>query len=65
MKDRRAGSRIATAGAWRSSRATSDEAREWRRRVTGRFEEYDNLLRRLEGRIDRLIADVDFRLAGP
>ena len=40
-----------------------DEAREWRRRVTGRFEEYDNLLRRLEGRIDRLIADVDFRLA--
>ena len=40
-----------------------DEAREWRRRVTGRFEEFDNVLRRLEGRIDRLIADVDFRLA--
>ena len=40
-----------------------DEAKEWRRRVTGRFEEFDNLLRRLEGRIERLIADVDFRLA--
>ena len=40
-----------------------DEAKEWRRRVTGRFEEFDNILRRLEGRIDRLIADVDFRLA--
>ena len=40
-----------------------DEAREWRRRVTGRFEEFDNALRRLEGRIERLVADVDFRLA--
>ena len=40
-----------------------DEAREWRRRVTGRFEEFDNALRRLEGRIERLIADVDFRLS--
>ena len=40
-----------------------DEAREWRRRVTGRFEEFDNVLRRLEGRIERLIADVDFRLS--
>lgn len=40
-----------------------DEAREWRRRVTGRFEEFDNMLRRLEDRIERLVADVDFRLA--
>ena len=40
-----------------------DEAREWRRRVTGRFEEFDNILRRLEGRIERLVADVDFRLS--
>ena len=40
-----------------------DEAREWRRRVTGRFEEFDNMLRRLEGRIERLVADVDFRLS--
>ena len=40
-----------------------DEAREWRRRVTGRFEEFDNVLRRLDGRIERLIADVDFRLS--
>ena len=39
-----------------------DEAREWRRRVTGRFEEFDNAIRRLEDRIDRLVADVDFRL---
>ena len=39
-----------------------DEAREWRRRVTGRFEEFENTLRRLEGRIERLVADVDFRL---
>ncbi len=40
-----------------------DEAREWRRRVTGRFEEFDNVLRRLDGRIARLVADVDFRLS--
>ena len=40
-----------------------DEAREWRRRVTGRFEEFDNVLRRLEGRIEQLVADVDFRLS--
>ena len=40
-----------------------DEAREWRRRVTGRFEELDNMMRRLEGRIERLVADVDFRLS--
>lgn len=40
-----------------------DEAREWRRRVTGRFEELDNMLRRIKDRIERLIADVDFRLA--
>ena len=40
-----------------------DEAREWRRRVTGHFEEFDNALRRLEDRIDRLVADVDFRLS--
>ena len=39
-----------------------DEAREWRRRVTGHFEEFDNTLRRLENRIERLVADVDFRL---
>ena len=39
-----------------------DEAREWRRRVTGRFEEFENFLHRLEGRIERLVADVDFRL---
>ena len=39
-----------------------DEAREWRRRVTGRFEEFENILHRLEGRIERLVADVDFRL---
>lgn len=43
--------------------ADIDEAREWRRRVTGHFEEFDNTLRRLEGRIERLVADVDFRLA--
>ena len=40
-----------------------DEAREWRRRVTGRFEEFENAIRRLEGRIERLVADVDFRLS--
>ena len=40
-----------------------DEAREWRRRVTGRFEELENMLRRVEDRIERLVADVDFRLA--
>jgi tol-pal system protein YbgF len=40
-----------------------DEAREWRRRVTGRFEEFDNTMRRLEERIERLVADVDFRLS--
>ena len=40
-----------------------DEAREWRRRVTGRFEEFDNMMRRLEERIERLVADVDFRLS--
>ena len=40
-----------------------DEAREWRRRVTGRFEEFDNMMRRLEDRIERLVADVDFRLS--
>ena len=40
-----------------------DEAREWRRRVNGRFEEFDNVLRRLEGRIEQLVADVDFRLS--
>ena len=40
-----------------------DEAREWRRRVTGRFEELDNRMRRLEDRIERLVADVDFRLS--
>ena len=40
-----------------------DEAREWRRRVTGRFEEFDNRMRRLEDRIGRLVADVDFRLS--
>ena len=39
-----------------------DEAREWRRRVTGHFEEFENRLRRLEARIERLVADVDFRL---
>lgn len=39
-----------------------DEAREWRRRVTGRFEELENMLRRVEDRIERLVADVDFRL---
>ena len=43
--------------------ADIDEAREWRRRVTGHFEEFDNTLRRLEDRIERLVADVDFRLA--
>ncbi len=40
-----------------------DETREWRRVVTGRFEELDNKLRRIEGRIERLVADVDFRLS--
>ena len=40
-----------------------DEAREWRRRVTGHFEELDNRMRRLEDRIERLVADVDFRLS--
>ena len=43
--------------------ADIDEAREWRRRVTGHFEEFDNMLRRLEDRIERLVADVDFRLS--
>ncbi len=40
-----------------------DEAREWRRGVTGQFEEFDNRMRRLEDRIGRLVADVDFRLS--
>ena len=40
-----------------------DEAREWRRYVAGRFEELDNAMRRIEGRIERLVADVDFRLS--
>ena len=40
-----------------------DEAREWRRRVTGHFEELDNRMRRLEDRIERLVGDVDFRLS--
>ena len=43
--------------------ADIDEAREWRRRVTGQFEEFDNRMRRLEDRIGRLVADVDFRLS--
>lgn len=43
--------------------ADIDEAREWRRRVTGRFEELDNRMRRLEDRIGQLVADVDFRLS--
>jgi len=40
-----------------------DEVREWQRRVTGRFEELENMVRRIEDRIERLVADVDFRLA--
>ena len=40
-----------------------DEAREWRRGVTGQFEEFDNRMRRLEDRIERLVADIDFRLS--
>ena len=43
--------------------ADIDEAREWRRRVTGQFEEFDNRMRRLEDRIERLVADIDFRLS--
>jgi tol-pal system protein YbgF len=40
-----------------------DETREWRRNVTGSFEEFENQLNRIEGRIERLVADVDFRLS--
>ena len=40
-----------------------DEVMEWQRSVTGRFEELDNTLRRIEDRIGRLVADVDFRLS--
>ena len=40
-----------------------DETREWRRNVTGSFEEFENKLNRIEGRIERLVADVDFRLS--
>ena len=40
-----------------------DRADEWQRRVTGRFDELENMIRRVEGRIERLVADVDFRLA--
>lgn len=39
-----------------------DEIREWQRNVTGRFEEFENQLNRIEGRVERLVADVDFRL---
>ena len=39
-----------------------DKAKEWQRRVTGRFEELENMMHRIEGRIERLVADVDFRL---
>ena len=42
--------------------AAIDEASEWRRYVTGRFEELDNTMRRIEDRIARLVGDVDFRL---
>lgn len=41
----------------------SDQSEEWRRQATGRFDEIENMIRRLEGRIERLIADVDVRLS--
>ena len=41
----------------------SDRAEEWRRHAAGRFDEIENMIRRLEGRIDRLVADVDVRLS--
>ncbi len=40
-----------------------DRTGEWQRRVAGRFDELENMIRRVEGRIERLVADVDFRLA--
>jgi tol-pal system protein YbgF len=40
-----------------------DQIGEWQRRVTGRFDELENMIRRVEGRIERLVADVDFRLS--
>ncbi len=40
-----------------------DRMGERERRVTGRFDEVENLIGRIESRIERLVADVDFRLS--
>lgn len=41
----------------------SDQSEEWRRQAIGRFDEIENMIRRLEGRLERLVADVDVRLS--
>lgn len=41
----------------------SDRSEEWRRQAIGRFDEIENMIRRLEGRLERLVADVDVRLS--
>ncbi len=41
-----------------------DELREWQRSVDGRFDEMNNTLARMNSRLDRLVADIDYRLAG-
>jgi len=41
-----------------------DQLDEWRRQVSGRFDEVANLISRVDSRIERLVADVDFRLSG-
>jgi tol-pal system protein YbgF len=40
-----------------------DQLDEWRRQVSGRFDEVQNLISRVDSRIERLVADVDFRLS--
>ena len=40
-----------------------DQLDEWKRQVSGRFDEVANLISRVDSRIERLVADVDFRLS--